>query len=182
MANEAPVSHVSSYGMVNCWRRNKLWNSGPCEPHMKSQGEIEAAICAGISRFEQDYMGRGPKDIHAYLIGDLLVVRLKGVLTVAEQQLVAVASCRKGEGPAQASENPFSRNRAADHGGDDSGGHRRGSREPASRHQHGDGRRGGDIHAGRVAALSWNKEIGLGTFHTHSTKRVIRLSDSLTTS
>ena len=55
---------------------------------MKSQGEIEAAIFAGISRFEQDYMGRGPKDVHAYLIGDLLVVRLKGVLTVAEQQLV----------------------------------------------------------------------------------------------
>src|SRR5688500_17614996 len=55
---------------------------------MKTQGEIEAAICEGISRFEQEYMGRGPKDIHAHLIGDLLVVRLKGVLTVAEQQLV----------------------------------------------------------------------------------------------
>src|SRR5688572_17489875 len=63
---------------------------------MKSQGEIEAAICAGISRFEQDYMGRGPKDIHAYLIGDLLVVRLKGVLTVAEQQLVATLPAAKG--------------------------------------------------------------------------------------
>jgi hypothetical protein len=25
---------------------------------MKTQGEIEAAICEGISRFEQDYMGR----------------------------------------------------------------------------------------------------------------------------
>jgi uncharacterized protein YbcI len=63
---------------------------------MKSQGEIEAAICAGINRFEQDYMGRGPKDIHAYLIGDLLVVRLKGVLTVAEQQLVAALPAEKG--------------------------------------------------------------------------------------
>jgi uncharacterized protein YbcI len=63
---------------------------------MKSQGEIEAAVCAGISRFEQDYMGRGPKDIHAYLIGDLLVVRLKGVLTVAEQQLVATLPAAKG--------------------------------------------------------------------------------------
>ncbi len=52
---------------------------------MKTQGEIEAAVCEGIARFEQEYMGRGPKDIHAYLIGDLLVVRLKGVLTVAEQ-------------------------------------------------------------------------------------------------
>ena len=29
---------------------------------MKTHGEIEAAICEGISRFEQDYMGRGTKD------------------------------------------------------------------------------------------------------------------------
>src|SRR6202030_3714309 len=55
---------------------------------MKSQGEIEAAVCQGVSRFEQEYMGRGPKDIHAHLLGDLLVVRLQGVLTAAEQQLV----------------------------------------------------------------------------------------------
>ena len=58
--------------------------------------EIEAAVCKGISRFEQDYMGRGPKDIHAYLINDLLVVRLTGVLTVAEQQLVASLPAEKG--------------------------------------------------------------------------------------
>jgi uncharacterized protein YbcI len=63
---------------------------------MKTQGEIEAAVCEGVARFEQDYMGRGPKDIHAYLIGDLLIVRLKGVLTVAEQQLVASLPAEKG--------------------------------------------------------------------------------------
>src|ERR1700730_5902072 len=63
---------------------------------MKTQGEIEAAICQGMSRFEQDYMGRGPKDIHAYLLGDLLVVRLKGVLTAAEQQLVKSLPAEKG--------------------------------------------------------------------------------------
>jgi uncharacterized protein YbcI len=63
---------------------------------MKSQGELEAAICEGISRFEQDYMGRGPKDIHAYLLGDLLVVRLQGVLTAAEQHLVMSLSAEKG--------------------------------------------------------------------------------------
>lgn len=63
---------------------------------MKTQGEIEAAICKGISRFEQDYMGRGPKDIHAYLLDDMLVVRLTGVLTVAEQQLVASLPAEKG--------------------------------------------------------------------------------------
>ena len=55
---------------------------------MKTQGEIEAAICDGITRFELEYMGRGPKDIQTYLFGDLLVVRLRGVLTAAEQQLV----------------------------------------------------------------------------------------------
>ncbi len=55
---------------------------------MRTQGEIEAAISQGISHFEQDYMGRGPKDIRTHLLGDLLVVRLQGVLTAAEQHLV----------------------------------------------------------------------------------------------
>jgi uncharacterized protein YbcI len=63
---------------------------------MKTQGEIEAAICDGMTRFEQEYMGRGPKDIHAHLFGDLLVVRLKGVLTAAEQQLVKALAAEKG--------------------------------------------------------------------------------------
>jgi len=63
---------------------------------LRTQGEVEAAICEGITRFERDYMGRGPKDIHAYLIGDLLLVRLQGVLTAAEQQLVKSLSTEKG--------------------------------------------------------------------------------------
>ena len=63
---------------------------------MKTQGEIESAICEVISRFEQDYMGRGPKDIRSYLLGDLVVVRLKGVLTAAEQHLVKSLPAEKG--------------------------------------------------------------------------------------
>jgi len=63
---------------------------------MKTHGEIEAAVCEGVSRFEQDYMGRGPKDIHAYLLGDLLVVRLQGSLTAAEQHLVKSLPAEKG--------------------------------------------------------------------------------------
>ena len=62
----------------------------------KTQGEIEAAVCEGISRFELEYMGRGPKDIQGYLLGDLLVIRLKGVLTAAEQQLVKTLPAEKG--------------------------------------------------------------------------------------
>ena len=63
---------------------------------MKTQGEIEAAVSQGIARFEQEYMGRGPKDIQTYLLGDLLVVRLHGVLTAAEQQLVKTVISEKG--------------------------------------------------------------------------------------
>jgi uncharacterized protein YbcI len=63
---------------------------------MKTQGEIEAAVCEVISSFEQQYMGRGPKDIRAHLVDDLLVVRLKGVLTAAEQQLVTSLPAEKG--------------------------------------------------------------------------------------
>ena len=63
---------------------------------MKTQGEIEAAICQGISRFEQDYMGRGPKEVHAHLIGELVLVRLTGVLTAAEQHLVKSLPASKG--------------------------------------------------------------------------------------
>ena len=63
---------------------------------MKTQGEIEAAICQGMSRFEQEFMGRGPKDVRAHLIGNLLVVRLQGVLTAAEQHLVKTLPAEKG--------------------------------------------------------------------------------------
>ena len=63
---------------------------------MKTLGELEAAICEGVSRFEQDYMGRGPKNIHTHLLGHLLVVRLQGVLTAAEQHLVETLPAERG--------------------------------------------------------------------------------------
>jgi uncharacterized protein YbcI len=66
------------------------------ERAMKTQGEIEAAICEGVSRFEQEHMGRGPKDIRAHLLGDVLLVRLQGVLTAAEQHLVESLPPEKG--------------------------------------------------------------------------------------
>ena len=48
------------------------------ETPVKTQGEIEAVICEAVSRFEQDYMGRGPKDIRTHLLGDIIVVILRG--------------------------------------------------------------------------------------------------------
>jgi uncharacterized protein YbcI len=63
---------------------------------MKTQGQIEAAISERMNRFEQEYMGREPKRIHAHLVGDLLIVRLEGVLTSAEQQLVKSLPSEQG--------------------------------------------------------------------------------------
>src|SRR3954469_18823512 len=63
---------------------------------MRTHGEIEAAVSEGITRFQQEYMGRGPKDVRTHLLGDLLVVRLRGVLTAAEQQLVKSLPADRG--------------------------------------------------------------------------------------
>jgi len=63
---------------------------------MRTRGELEAAICEGVGHFEQDYMGRGPENIYTHLLGDLLVVRLQGVLTAAEQHLAKSLPAEKG--------------------------------------------------------------------------------------
>jgi uncharacterized protein YbcI len=63
---------------------------------MKTQGEIESEISECMGRFEQEYMGRGPKEVRAHLIGDLIVVRLSGVLTAAEQHLAKTLLGDKG--------------------------------------------------------------------------------------
>jgi len=54
---------------------------------MKTKGEIEAEISDAMVKFEVEYMGRGPKEATAYLIDDMVLVRLKGVLTREEEQL-----------------------------------------------------------------------------------------------
>ena len=79
--------------MVRC---GSMKTAARIESAMKTQGEIEAAVCEGITRFEQEHMGRGPKDIRTHLLDDLLVVRLHGVLTAAEQHLVKSLPAEKG--------------------------------------------------------------------------------------
>ena len=64
---------------------------------MRTQGEIEAAISEEISHFEQEFMGRHPTDINVYLLGDLLLIRLRGVLVAAEQHLVKSLPAEQGQ-------------------------------------------------------------------------------------
>jgi uncharacterized protein YbcI len=66
------------------------------ESRILTQAESEAAICEGIIRFQEDYLGWAAEQIRVHLIKDLLVVRLQGVLTVAERQLVKSSSPEKG--------------------------------------------------------------------------------------
>ena len=61
-----------------------------------TQAESEAAICDGIIRFQEEYLGWRSEQIHTHLIKDLLVVRIQGVLTQAERQLGKSLSPEKG--------------------------------------------------------------------------------------
>jgi CheY-like chemotaxis protein/uncharacterized protein YbcI len=61
-----------------------------------TEAESEAAVCEGIVRFQDEYMGWRSEQIHAHFIQDLLVVRILGVLTQAERQLGKSSSPEKG--------------------------------------------------------------------------------------
>ena len=53
----------------------------------KTLGQIEAGLCDAIIKFEKEHLGRGPKEGKVLVSGDMIVVRLKGVLTPAEEKL-----------------------------------------------------------------------------------------------
>ena len=61
-----------------------------------TQAECESAIREGINRFQEESLGWRSEQIHAYLIKDLLVVRILGVLTLAERQLGKSLAPEKG--------------------------------------------------------------------------------------
>jgi uncharacterized protein YbcI len=54
----------------------------------KTKGQLEAAISAALTNFEKEHLGRGPKEVKAFIIQDMILVRLKGILTPAEEKLV----------------------------------------------------------------------------------------------
>lgn len=52
-----------------------------------TKGQLEAKISEALSKFEIEYMGRGPKTIRTYIIHDMIIIRLTGVLSPSEQKL-----------------------------------------------------------------------------------------------
>jgi len=54
---------------------------------LPTKGQIEDKIATAITQFEREHLGRGPQEVHAWIIQDLILVRLKRVLTPAEEKL-----------------------------------------------------------------------------------------------
>ena len=62
----------------------------------KTLGDLEAEISQAIIRFEKEIMGRGPLETRTYILDDLVLVRLKGVLTPAEIKLAETTDRQRG--------------------------------------------------------------------------------------
>ena len=52
-----------------------------------TKGQMEAEISNALIAFEKEHMGRGPVDVRTHIIQDMVLIRLKGVLTPAERHL-----------------------------------------------------------------------------------------------
>ena len=57
---------------------------------------MERAISQAMIRFEKEFMGRGPLETKAYIIEDMVLVRLKNVLTPAEFKLAESEDGQRG--------------------------------------------------------------------------------------
>jgi uncharacterized protein YbcI len=53
----------------------------------KTKGQLEAEISTHITQFEREQLGRGPKEVRTWIIQDMILIRLRGVLTPAEEKL-----------------------------------------------------------------------------------------------
>jgi len=54
---------------------------------MKTRGEHEAAFSTAVIKFEKEFLGRGPEDVRTYFIEDMVLMRVRGLLTPAESKL-----------------------------------------------------------------------------------------------
>ena len=87
-------SSVGTEGRLPIGEARRIRNQRPSKA--LTQSESEAAICEGIIRFQQEYMGWRSEQIQAHFIKDILVVRIHGALTLAERQLGKSSSAEKG--------------------------------------------------------------------------------------
>ncbi|MCD7035206.1 DUF2294 domain-containing protein [Metabacillus sp. GX 13764] len=63
----------------------------PATPKKKLEAEISEALI----KFQRELIGRGPQEARTYIVGDMVITRFKGVLTVEEKHLVGNDNGRK---------------------------------------------------------------------------------------
>ena len=54
-----------------------------------TRGMTEANFTKAMIQFEKEHLGRGPLHARTMFLGDMILVRLKGLMTPAEQKLAA---------------------------------------------------------------------------------------------
>ncbi len=53
----------------------------------QTKGQMEAQIATAITQFDREHLGRGPHEVRAWIVQDMILLRLRGVLTPAEEKL-----------------------------------------------------------------------------------------------
>lgn len=71
-------------------------NSSTSKDMTTRSGELETRITEAMVKFEREYMGRGPTEARTYLIDDMVLVRLKGIITRAENHLASADPTGRG--------------------------------------------------------------------------------------
>ncbi len=56
-----------------------------------TRGEVEASLANAVIQFEKEHLGRGPAEARVFIVEDMILVRLRGVLTPAEVKLAQTA-------------------------------------------------------------------------------------------
>ncbi len=52
-----------------------------------TKGQVEAKMSEAVSKFEIEFMGRGPKEINTIIIQDMIIIKLNGFLSKSEKNL-----------------------------------------------------------------------------------------------
>jgi uncharacterized protein YbcI len=60
-----------------------------------TRGALEAEIANAVTRFHREQQGRGPQDVRAFIMGEMVLVRSSGIFTLTESKLSASDDGRK---------------------------------------------------------------------------------------
>lgn len=54
-----------------------------------TKGQLEAKISEIVSKFEVVYLGKGPKTIRTYILGDMIIIRMVSFLSHSDKKLAS---------------------------------------------------------------------------------------------